>query len=182
VQGENERKEMARLGWRMALAQSVAVLLGLFGLGCICLVIRPDLFGISGDQPPTQGWLLIWLLSGGGLLAASSYFFTTVTQWRRRLIWVLKNVSPSRMRLVLREDESSGSSAIYARLDPVDATRNAGWRVKLWAKPRNIRRFLNTEFIARVYFDPGTGKPAVIAFDHGILWAMTGNGSTEKIG
>jgi hypothetical protein len=86
------------------------------------------------------------------------------------------------MRLILEVHDSSDSTTVYARLDPVSGTRNASWRMSLWAKPRNLQRFLNTAFNARVYFDPESRRPAVVDFDHGILWSMAGSGSTRRIG
>jgi hypothetical protein len=182
VQEKQEKKEIAGLRRRAALAQTASVLLGLFGTGCVCLYFQPALFGISTDPPETAGWLLIWLLAGIGLLCISCFFFTLVTQWTKRLLWIRENVAPSIMKLSLEVDDGSDSTTFYALLVPVAGTRNTGWRMSLWAKPPNLRRFLNKEFSARVYFDPESGRPALVDFDHGILWSMAGSGSTKRIG
>jgi hypothetical protein len=182
VEEKQEKREIARLRRRTAMAQTASILLGLFDTGCVCLYFQPVLFGISTDRPEPAGWFLIWLLAGIGLLCISCFFFTVVTQWTKRLLWIRRNVAPVMMDLRVEVDEGSDSTTFYALLVPADGTRNARWRMSLWAKPPNLRRFLNKELPARVYFDPESGKPAVVDFESGILWSMAGGGSTERVG
>ncbi len=179
---KREKQEIARIRRRTILAQTASILLGLFGTGCVCLYFQPALFGISSDRPDPPGWLLVWLLAGIGLLCISCFFFTMVTQWTKRLLWIRENVAPITMNLTLMEEDGSAATSLHAILVPVGGTRSTRWRMSLWAKPPNLRRFLNKEFSARVYFDPESRKPAVVDFEHGILWSMAGSGSTERVG
>lgn len=182
MEEKQEKQEIARLRRRTTLARTASILLAIFGLCCVCLYLRPGLLGLPVEQHDSYGGKLIWLLVGVGLIAISCFFFTIVTQWTKRLLWIRENVAPSIMNLSLEVDDGSDSTTFYALLVPVAGTRNTGWRMSLWAKPPNLRRFLNKEFSSRVYFDPESGRPAVVDFDHGILWSMAGSGSTKRIG
>lgn len=177
---EIEKQGIRRLRRRTALAQAASLLVGLLGLGCICVYLQPEFFGVSTPQSTMHGWLVVWLLMGLGLLASSCLLFTVVTQWTRRLLWIRENVAPSMMKLWVEIDETMDITAFHARLGPVDGKRGATWRMRLWATPRGIERFANTPLLARVYFDPETGRPAVVDFDCGILWSLAGEGSAIR--
>ncbi len=176
---------IARLKRRNRIAQGASILLGMFGICSVCLYLEPGLLQIPLDQHELYGGKCIWLSVGVGFIFLSCLFYTIATQWTRRLLWIRENVIPVAMRLTLEVVEDSESTDFYARLYPVErsyAPGESGWRMRLWAKPKDIRKHLQGEFMAEVYFDPESGRPAVADFEHGILWSMAGSGSTERIG
>jgi len=55
------------------------------------------------------------------------------------------------------------------------------WRIALWGPSHeNMKTHIGRDIKAQVYFDPKSGRPAVIESEFGLLWAMAGSGATEK--
>jgi hypothetical protein len=79
------------------------------------------------------------------------------------------------MHLQVKVEESSDNTQYYACLsdDSTGANPN-GWRVGLWASPRDTRDLVGHELSAMVFFDPQTHLPVVIEHANGYLWAMKG--------
>jgi hypothetical protein len=43
-----------------------------------------------------------------------------------------------------------------------------------------MKTHIGRDIKAQVYFDPKSGRPAVIESEFGLLWAMAGSGAAEK--
>jgi hypothetical protein len=182
---EREERDIARLNSRKTRAQCASILLGLFGLLCICLYLQPGLIGAPLGQHESYGGRLIWLLAGVSIIVLACYLYTTTTQWVRRLLWIRENVAPSPMTLTLEAVEGSEGTHFYAFLvvvEPRASAQRSRWRMGLWAKPPDIGNYVHKALFAKVYFDPESGRPAVVDFEHGILWSIAGRESTERLG
>ncbi|MDY0041680.1 MAG: hypothetical protein RBS57_15310, partial [Desulforhabdus sp.] len=160
-------------------------LMGMFGVVAVCIYLHAPWARAPMEAGQVWRGNVIWLLCGIGLLVVACFFYTVVTQWTRRLLWIRENVAPKSMGLTVEVIEGSpGAIEFYACLYPLEQSREVeeiGWRVKLWANPPDIMRYTSTKLPAKVQFDPDTATPAVVSFEHGILWSMAGSASVERV-
>jgi hypothetical protein len=107
------------------------------------------------------------------------WFCAVATRQKHRFLWLLKNVKPIKMRLILEIIENMESTEYFAYLTPLSKKdQNPGeWRVSL--------SYFNKKFIygenADVFFDPDGHFPSIIKTNHGLLWKLAGNGSAQKL-
>ena len=176
------RESEARLHRHTVVTKVACLLVGLFGLVSLVLYSEPSWVGVThAGEAPYRG-KLIWFLTGIGFLVFSLWGYVMTGRWRRRLLWIKNHVTPVQMKLTLKAHQRDSDPTYYeAKLAPslegISDRMVSGWRVTLWVIPAGIGSQLNREFSANVFFDPVTGKPAVIEYEHGMLWAMAGNGS-----
>ena len=87
------------------------------------------------------------------------------------------------MNLFLKVEEDSENTQYYAHLTPLgmDIRNQKIWRIALWGPShKNMKTHIDRDIKAQVYFDPKSGRPAVIESEVGLLWAMAGSGAVEK--
>jgi hypothetical protein len=88
---------------------------------------------------------------------------------------VLSTQQARPMRLQVEVEESSDNTEYYACLsDDATGANPKGWRVGLWASPRDTRDLVGQVLNAMVFLDPQTDVPVVIEHANGYLWAMKG--------
>ena len=178
-----DQDDIARLKRKHLLTQVVSLFVGLLGAAAVCLYFEPSVMGVAAEQRHAfQGqWVL--LLLGIALCVVSAVSSITASRRTRRLLWIRGHIRPVAMLVELEVDDGSDLTEYYARLTHSDSgdTQQSAWRVSLWQVPRRIRQHLGMRFPADVFFDPGTGTPALIEFEHGTLWVMAG-GSCQRLG
>jgi heme exporter protein D len=157
------RKRDIRALWRhMLLVQIVSIGLILFGVTAIGLFLNPTfLGGTSQNTDP------VWLWVGIGFIAFAIFFMVVSLNQHRRLLWILQNIQPRTMQLVIRSQQSSDGTDYTAILDDE-------WGVRILPPSRKIKHHQGTLTSAQVYFDPKSHRPAVIQTEQGLLWAMAG--------
>lgn len=160
---------------RMRRAQALTVLLGMPGFACMLLSVPGVAPRLEFMAPAGVGGRIVWLLTGGFLFVGACLLFTAATQWARRLLWIRENSVAVPMRLAFDEPDGRGGRRIRARLFPPGSSSRSGRVMRIWVMPRDLHRHRGREWPAVVRFDPETGKPAVVDFEHGTLWAMAGD-------
>ncbi len=178
---ERSVAELSRYALVALIASAVVFLLGIVGL---LLYFQPSLVGVSRESESEYRGKIVWLVAGIGFLVFGSLFVYISQQWPRRLQWILRTQSPQSVRLRIEIQEDSDSTQYYAVVVPVSAGGNGApaWRIALWAAPASLRQRLGRTYDARAYYDPLTGRPAVIDYEHGYLWAMKGSGEVTAEG
>jgi len=180
--GMNQKNELRRLNrhsFRVGLA-SLAVVL--FGIISLLLYINPTSIGVPpGNAGEYQG-NLIWLSVAIIFLLPGLAFLITAVRWSYRLKWIYRSQKARPMRLHIDVEEDSDSTSYYALLQSSDETSGKSeWRASLWLKPASVKDDIGKQLDAQVFFDPGSGKPAIIEYEKGILWIMGGSGSVLKL-
>ncbi len=173
-------RDIRRLRRHTLLVRSAIILVFIFGLISLTLYFNPSL--LNTPDEPYKGHLM-WLLVGIVFVILATLSFFLVGRWSRRLLWILYHTVPRSMHLVLKVEEDSESTQYYAHLTPVDNDpRNQRiWRIALWGPHHeNIKALVGRDIKAQVYFDPKSGRPAVIESEFGLLWSMAGSGAIEE--
>ncbi len=180
--GMNEHREIERLRRRVHVAQLVSLLLGSVGLLTTIFPFQGDRFGLPWLVASTLPAVVAWMIGGICLFVGACLYFTASTQWARRLLWIWEHTSPVSMRLVVEQFEDSRGTRYRARIIPAESPPKGGWLMRLWIKPPDVRSLLRKDFPAQVYFDPESGRPAIVQFEHGILWSLAGNRASVRLG
>ncbi len=173
-------RDIRRLRRHTLLVRCAIIFVFIFGLISLTLYFNPSL--LNTPDEPYKGHL-IWLLVGIVFVLLAIFSFFLIGRWSRRLLWILYHTVPRSMHLLLKVEEDSENTQYYAHLTPVDNDpRNQRiWRIALWGPHHeNIKALVGRDIKAQVYFDPKSGRPAVIESEFGLLWAMAGSGATEE--
>ena len=178
----DQKREFSRLNipsFRVGLA-SLAVIL--FGLVSLLLYVKPTVLGVAPKNAVEYQDRLVWLLAAILFLMLGLAYFRVAWRWSRRLKWIVRSQRATPMRLQFDVREDSDSTSYHALLYPPDETSDrSGWRAALWLKPACAKADAGNQFDALVYFDPKSGKPAAIEYEHGFLWIMAGAGSVLEL-
>jgi hypothetical protein len=178
----NLKHELYRLDHfavRVILASLVVIL---FGFIALCLLLNPTLVGVSPESAGGFQGNYIWPVVALLFLSLGLVFVFIVCWWTRRLHRIVRSQDAVPMRLQFEVSEDSDSTSYFALLQSPDRTPGKDrWRVTIWLKPACVKADVGNQFDARVYFDPGSAKPAAIVYENGILWAMAGSGSVFKV-
>ena len=173
-------RDIWRLRRHTILVRSAIILVFIFGLISLVLYFDPSL--LNTPVEPYKG-KIVWFLVGTLFVVLAIFSFFLVGRWSRRLLWIVYHTVPRPMHLVLKVEEDSENTQYYAHLTPTDNDlRNQRiWRIALWGPSyENIKALIGRDINARIYFDPRSGKPAVIESEFGLLWAMAGSGAAEQ--
>ncbi len=173
-------RDIRRLRRHTILVRFAIILVFIFGLISLILYFDPSL--LNTPVEPYKG-KIVWLLVGTLFVVLAILSFFLVGRWSRRLLWIVSYTVPCSMHLVLKVEENSESTQYYAHLTPADNDpRNQRiWRIALWGPlHENMRTIIGRDVKAQVYFDPKSGRPAVIESEFGLLWAMAGSGAAEE--
>jgi heme exporter protein D len=157
------RKRDIRALWQyILLVQIVSIGMVLFGIVAIGLFLDPTfLGGTSKNTDP------VWLWVGIGFIALAIFFIVVSFKQHRRLLWILRNVQPQTMRLVMRSERTSDGTNYTAILDDE-------WGVRIYQPSWSVNQLQEVSTNAQVYFDPKKQRPAIIKTQQGLLWAMAG--------
>jgi hypothetical protein len=171
----DQKREFGRLdlhSLRVGLA-SLAVIL--FGVVSLLLYLNPTIIGVSPKNAVEYQGNFIWLLTAMLFLILGVAFFLVAWWWSRRLKWIVRSQKARPMRLQFDVKDDSDSTSYYALLhSPNETSGRSEWRVAIWLKPACVKADAGNQFDAQVYFDPKSGKPAAIEYEHGFLWIMAG--------
>jgi hypothetical protein len=173
-------RDVRKLRRHTIFVRSVIILVLLFGIISLILYFDPSLINTPEEQ---YKGILIWLVIGIVFIGFGVFSFFFIGRWSRRLVWLLDNVVPVPMNLVLKVKEDSENTQYYAHLTPLgkDIRNQKIWRIALWGPSHeNMKTNIGRDIKAQVYFDPKSGRPAVIESEFGLLWAMAGSGAVEK--
>ncbi|MHB1356337.1 MAG: hypothetical protein ACYCZF_10220 [Anaerolineae bacterium] len=178
----NLKHELHRLNLFAIRAILASLVVILFGFIALCLLLNPTLVGVSPESAGGYQGNYIWPIVALLFLSLGLAFVFIVCRWTRRLHWIVRSQDAVPMKLQFEVREDSDSTSYYALLQsPDQAPGKDRWRVSIWLKPASIKADVGNQFFARVYYDPGSAKPAVIVYENGILWAMAGSGSVFKV-
>lgn len=173
-------RDVRRLRRHTLFVRAAIIVVFIFGLISLILYFDPSLLNTPVEQYKGN---LVWLLVGMVLVVLATLSFFLVGRWSRRLLWIVYHTVPRRMNLVLKVEEDSENTQYFAHLTPIDNDlRNQRiWRIALWGPSyENIKALIGRDINAQIYFDPRSGKPAVIESEFGLLWAMAGSGAAEQ--
>ena len=178
----DQKRELSRLdlhSFKVGLA-SLAIIL--FGVVCLLLYLNPTIIGLPANDGVAYRGNFIWLCTGLLFLITGMAFFLIAGWWSRRLRWIIQSQKARPMQLTLDIKEDSDSTSYYALLHYSEETSDKNkWRATIWLKPGSAKDDIGKPFDAQVYFDPGSGKPAIIEYEKGILWVMAGSGSVLRL-
>jgi len=173
-------RDLRRLRRHTIFVRSIIILVLIFGIISFILYFDPFLINTPEEQYKGN---LIWLIVGMVFVVFAVFSFFFIGRWSRHLVWIFHNVVPVPMNLVLKVEEDSEATQYYAHLTPIDMKmmNQKIWRIALWGPPhQNGKTHIGRDIKAQVYFDPKSGRPAVIESKFGLLWAMAGSGAAEK--
>ena len=173
-------RDIRRLRRHTIFVRAAIILVFIFGLISLILYFDPSLLNTPVEQYKGD---LVWLFIGMVFTVLAIFSFFLVGRWSRHLLWIVYHTVPRPMHLVLKVEEDSESTQYYAHLTPADNDpRNQRiWRIALWGPHHeNIMPIINRDIRGQVYFDPKSGRPAVIESEFGLLWAMAGSGAAEE--
>ena len=175
-----KERDIRRLRRHTVFVRAAIILILIFGIISFVLYFDPSLLNSPAEQYRGN---LIWLLVGIVFVGLAILSFFLVGHWSRRLLWIVYHTAPRPMHLVLKVEEDPESTQYYANLTPVDSDpqNQRIWRIALWGPhPENIKAIIGRDFKTQVYFDPKSGRPAVIESEFGLLWATAGTGGAEQ--
>ena len=173
-------RDIRRLRRHTIFVRAAIILVFIFGLISLILYFDPSLLNTPVEQYKGH---LVWLFIGMVFTVLAIFSFFLVGRWSRHLLWIVYHTVPRPMHLVLKVEEDSESTQYYAHLTPADNDpRNQRiWCIALWGpRHENIMPIINRDIRGQVYFDPKSGRPAVIESEFGLLWAMAGSGAAEE--
>jgi hypothetical protein len=171
----SQQASIASLRRYSFIVWSASLLLVAFGVVSLLLFIRPSLVGVDPSSISGYEGNPIWLVFGVLFIPLGMVFISIAYRWPRHLLHVLRTQQAKPMRLQVEVEESSDNTQYYACLsDDSTGDNPKGWRVGLWASPRDTRGLVGHELRAMVFFDPRTEIPVVIEHANGYLWAMKG--------
>jgi len=177
-----KERDIRRLRRHTVFVRAAIILILIFGIISFVLYFDPSLLNTPVEQYKGN---LIWLLVGIVFVGLAVLSFFLVGRWSRRLLWIVYHTVPRPMHLVLKVEEDSESTQYYAHLTPADSDpRNQRiWRIAVWGPHHeDIKAIIGRDIRTQVYFDPESGRPAVIESEYGLLWAMAGSGAAEEKG
>jgi hypothetical protein len=164
----------------MRLGQLVSILMGLMGVVSIGLYVDPGLLGLA-DQTKHYRGEFVWLLVGLGFVAVALGFIALFRNRPKRLLWILHNETPTQMYVTLALNRGMDSTTYSAILRHEPGAKRE-WTVQLYRPswPAAALDVLQHQpNLARVYFDPKCGYPAVVETEYGLLWAMAGRSASR---
>jgi hypothetical protein len=182
VYGMDQNRELSRLTRHSFIVRFASLAVVVFGAISLLLYFNPTIVGVSPEDADAYQGILIWLAIAILFLMLGLAFFFLAGQWSRRLKWIIRSQKARPMQLYIDVDQDSESTSYYALLNSPDETSGKSeWRASIWLKPASVKDDIGKQFDAQVYFDPKSGKPAVIEYESGILWIMAGSGSVLKL-
>ena len=180
--GMDQKRDLRRLFRHSSVVGFASLAVVLFGIISLLLYLNPTIVGVSSENGLAYQGNWIWLFVSMTFMIVGMAFFLIAGWWSRRLKWILRSQKASLMRLSLEVNEDSDSTSYYALLQSPDVTSGRNeWRASIWLKPASVKGEIGKQFDAQVYFDPRSGKPAIIEYEKGILWIMAGAGSVLKL-
>lgn len=178
----DQKRELSRLRRHTFLVVFASLAVVMFGAISLLLYVNPTTVGASPENAAAYQGNWIWLVIAILFLLLGLAFFFIAGQWSRRLKWIIRSQKARPMQLYIDVEQDSESTAYYALLHSPDETSGKSeWRASIWLKPASVKDDIGKQFDAQVYFDPRSGKPAVIEYERGILWIMAGSGSVLKL-
>ncbi len=169
----DRRVYRGRLGW---------LLMAALGAFLLILYFHPEWVGAGPGRPGGRKWHTLWLTTAVLCICLGPYFFIRYGRWWRRLKRIATTQPARPMKMKLGMESGEDGYRYNAWLNPVKsgAVDDYEWRVGLWLAPSRLESQLGRQFDAQVFFDPESGKPAVIDYEKGTLWAWGGSRSVEK--
>jgi len=178
----DQKRELSRLNRHSSIVGFASLAVVLFGFISLLLYLNPTIIGVSSENVVAYQGNWIWLCVSMIFMLFGLAFFLIAGWWPRRLKWIVRSQKAKPMRLYLDIKEDSDITSYYALLHSSDETSGKSeWRASIWLKPASVKDDVGKQFDAQVYFDPRSGKPAIIEYEKGILWIMAGAGSVMKL-